>query len=110
MKQNDRIHVGNGHSCEARLRVTDLLFATWTDDVVREQWSERESRRIVEKDLRRVNASRTELSKLEFRRLADFIFADFPKLRRQALLSGEITMGDGRIVRRLGHVELRRAA
>lgn len=71
-------------------------------------WSRRETRRIVESDLIKVNASRTELSKLEFRRLAAFIFAEFPLLRRQALLAGKIRMGDGRVVTRRSHVDMTR--
>lgn len=98
--------MGDGRSPESQLRQTDALYGTWSDDSIREDWSHRETRRIVESDLKQVNASRTELSKLEFRRLAAFIFAEFPALRRKALLSGKITMGDGRIVRRANHVNM----
>lgn len=66
---------------------------------LRRDWSQRETRRIVDSDLRDVG-QRTELTNKEFRRLARFIFAEHPKLRRKALVTGKIEMGDGRTVRR----------
>lgn len=95
---------------ESQLRQTDTLHGTWSDESIRRDWAHRETRRIIESDLRRVDANRTELSNLEFRRLAAFIFAEFPSLRREALLTGEITMGDGRVVRRKRHTDQRKRA
>lgn len=107
---NDQSHVRSASGYELSLRATDALHGTWSDEAIRRQWSERETARIVDSDLRMVDAARTELSKLEFRRLAAFVFADFPKLRRQALLSGQILMGDGRVIRRANHVDMTKDA
>lgn len=53
-----------------------------------------------------------ELSKHSYRMFCYYLFpgAELKTLRRQALLSGQILMGDGRVIRRANHVDMTKDA
>jgi hypothetical protein len=80
-------------------------------DGVEKVTSERETERRYDRFTRSLGR-KDELNKDDYRKLAYWLFQEpqFRPQRRQALLTGQITMGDGRVIRRKDHVDMRRNA